>query len=323
MKDNQGRKIDYLRISLTDRCNLRCRYCMPAEGIPLMEHQEILSYEEILEVVKAMAKLGVEKVRLTGGEPLLRKNICYLIKEIKKIEGIKDVAITTNGFLLDAMLEDLIEAGLDRVNLSLDTMDEETFYKITRYKGFDKVKRGLIRALEKGIKVKINVVPLKGYNDEELVELACLTQKYDMDVRFIELMPIGCGKDFESIPNEAILHKIKEEGIGLEPLSKDYGNGPAVHYKLEGGKGAVGFISALSHQFCSQCNRVRLTAEGFLKLCLHSKEGIDLKKCLRQGSHDGELVNVIEEAIRVKPTQHYFNQENKNEDQRSMNQIGG
>lgn len=324
MEDKQGRKIDYLRISLTDRCNLRCKYCMPEEGIPLINHKHILSYEEIIRIVKAGAKSGIKKVRLTGGEPLLRKDLPYLIGEINAIEGIEDIAITTNGYLLDAMLDDLVHAGLKRINLSLDTMDPDTFKSITGFDGLDRVVKGLHNAIAKGLKVKINAVPLKNYNDDDLVKLVELTKQYPIDVRFIELMPIGCGKQFTGISTDEIQEKLANEGLKLYAHEELQGNGPAVYYKLKDGKGAVGFISPMSHSFCTECNRVRITPEGFLKLCLHAKNGVNLRDLLRDGISDGDLLEVLRNAIWSKPEKHHFDLTNhEDEDTRNMNQIGG
>lgn len=321
--DKQGRNIDYMRISLTDRCNLRCRYCMPHEGIPLMNHKDLLSYEEIIRIVQAGAKLGIKKIRLTGGEPLLRKNITYLVEEINKIPEIEDIAITTNGLLLDTLLEDLVKVGLKRINLSLDTLNEETFHRITGFRGFEKVKENLFKAIDMGVQIKINAVPLKGYNDCELIELVKLTKDYPIDVRFIELMPIGCGKSFEAIPNSEILKVIANAGFSISEMDKDHGNGPAEYFKIDEAKGAIGLISPISHGFCNQCNRVRITPEGFLKLCLHSKSGVNLRYHLREGISQEDLKGLLLDAIEEKPVEHHFLQKDINEDQRSMNQIGG
>lgn len=323
MKDNEGRQIDYMRISLTDRCNLRCQYCMPAEGIPLMDHTDILSYEEIIQIVKAGATIGVKKIRLTGGEPLLRKGIVYLIKEIKSVEGIEEVAITSNGLLLDSLLDDLIEAGLDRVNLSLDTLDKETFESISRFKGLDKILRGLERCIEKKIPVKINAVALKGINDTDLMSLMEMTYKWPVDVRFIELMPIGCGKSFTGISTDDLLKSLTEKGHRYRRVDSFKKSGPAEYIRLEGAKGKVGFISPLSHSFCGDCNRIRITPEGFLKPCLHSKEGIALREHLRQDISEDALANLLRDGVRMKPSAHKFLEETTEQDIRSMNQIGG
>lgn len=323
MKDKEGRKIDYMRISLTDRCNLRCQYCMPAEGVPLIGHKEVLRLEEVLRIVKGAATIGVTKIRLTGGEPLLRKGIIHLIREIKRIEGIEEVAITTNGLLLDNMLDDLIQAGLDRVNLSLDTLDEETFSKISRFSGLENIQRALIRCIAIGIPVKINTVAIKGMNDEDILKLAKLTYKWPVDIRFIELMPIGCGKSFTGFSTETLLQLFKEAGLSFESDHISRGNGPAEYIRLKGAKGRVGFISPLSHQFCDACNRIRITPEGFLKPCLHSKEGINIKRELQNDISQEELISIIEQGILMKPVSHRFLEETEIQDSRNMNQIGG
>lgn len=323
MRDREGRKIDYMRISLTDRCNLRCQYCMPAKGIALMSHKEILSYEEILRIVKSATQIGVKKIRLTGGEPLLRKGIVHLIGEIKKIEGIEEVAITTNGLLLEDYLDDLLEAGLDRVNLSLDTLNSDTFKLMSRYSGLDKIQRGFEKCLEKNIPVKINAVAIEGMNEADILSLAKLTFKWPVDVRFIELMPIGCAKGFTGVSTESLLSRLSGAGYAYTSVANRYGNGPAEYIQLEGAKGKIGFISALSHRFCSQCNRIRITPEGFLKPCLHSKEGIDIKEKLRQSISDEELTELLRKGVLMKPEAHKFYEETQIEDQRNMNQIGG
>lgn len=323
MKDNEGRRIDYMRISLTDRCNLRCQYCMPAEGVPLIDHTEILSYEEILRIVRCAATLGVKKIRLTGGEPLLRKGIVNLIREIKGTHGIEEVSLTTNGLLLDSMLDDLIEAGLDRVNLSLDTLNEETFEHISRFSGLNKIEKGFLRCMEKGVPLKINAVAIKSINDKDVLELAELTYRWPVDVRFIELMPIGCGKSFAGISTEDLIQTFRQAGFSYEEIKASRGNGPADYIKLDGAKGKIGFISPLSHKFCDACNRIRITPEGFLKPCLHSKEGIDIKQSLRISITDEVLVELLKQGILMKPKSHHFLEITEIEDDRSMNQIGG
>lgn len=249
MKDNIGRQIDYLRISLTDRCNLRCQYCMPAEGIPLIHHQDILRYEEILSIIKSGVAIGIKKIRLTGGEPLLRKDVVHLIGAIKAIQGIQEVSITTNGLLLDQLLEELIAAGLDRVNLSLDTLNGNIFKKITRFDGFETILKGLERCLKIGIPIKINTVILCGINEDDIMNLVRLTYKWPVDVRFIELMPIGCGKSFTRVSSEMILDRITQAGYEYHWFQAKRGNGPADYIRLEGAKGKVGFISPMSHSF--------------------------------------------------------------------------
>lgn len=263
MKDNEGRIIDYLRISLTDRCNLRCIYCMPEEGVEHTSHNEILRYEEILRIAKASASLGVKKVRLTGGEPLIRKGITGLVKSLKTIEGIEEVSITTNGVLLEKMVEELADSGLNRVNLSLDSLKADKFKAITRYADLNEVLRGMKHAIERNLKVRINVVLMKGINDDEVLDFVDLIKKYPVDVRFIELMPIGRGTEFIGISNEDLIVKIRTSGYELKEIKYKAGQGPARYFELQGAHGDLGFISPMSHQFCETCNRIRLTSEGF------------------------------------------------------------
>jgi len=246
-----------------------------------------------------------------------------LIASIKSIEGIQEVAITTNGLLLDAMLDDLICAGLDRVNLSLDTLDEKKFETISRFKGLDKILRGLEGCMSRHIPVKINAVALKGINDQEVDDLIKLTYKWPVDVRFIELMPIGCGKSFTGVSTDDLYHRIGQLGYDYHRVDISRGNGPADYIQLRGALGKVGFISPLSHQFCHACNRIRITPEGFLKPCLHAKTGIDMKRALKAKITDEALVELLEKGIMMKPTSHNFLDQSVDQDVRSMNQIGG
>lgn len=323
MKDNEGRNIDYLRISVTDRCNLRCIYCMPEEGVDHIVHEEILTYEEIVRIARASSALGVKKIRLTGGEPLVRKGISGLIRELKGIDGIEEVSITTNGVLLPDMIDELADAGLNRVNLSLDSLKADKFRSITRHADLSQVFEGMERALELRIKVRINVVLIKGINDDEVHDFVDLIKTYPVDVRFIELMPIGRGTEYDGISNEALIECIIASGNDLEEIEYKAGNGPARYFELDGAKGDLGFISPMSHQFCETCNRIRLTPEGFLKLCLHSGHGIDLRRKLRSGIDDAKLVETLRLSVVHKPTAHRFNEASADQDDRSMNRIGG
>jgi cyclic pyranopterin phosphate synthase len=279
MIDRHNRVIDYIRISITDRCNLRCVYCMPPEGISWMPHRSILSYEELLRLCRIFAQLGMKKVKITGGEPLVRGGLAHYIAGLKAIPGIEKVTLTTNGVLLEEQLEGLVAAGLDGVNISLDSADEETFREITRFSGAEKVLRGLQKALTyENLNVKINCVPLRGRDGSHILGITELARSNKLAVRFIELMPIGLGKTLERL-TEAEVRAMIEEAYGpLAPFEGKLGNGPARYYSLEGFQGKVGFISAISHQFCDQCNRVRLTAAGFLKTCLQYEHVIDLKR---------------------------------------------
>ena len=324
MKDQQNRRIDYMRISITDRCNLRCVYCMPEEGIPCMKHEEILSFEEIRRVAKAAWNLGVRKIKLTGGEPLVRKDIAHLIAILRKEVHMEQVTLTTNGVLLSEMAKELKEAGLTGVNISLDTLDKKRYEEITRRDRLDDVLNGMKECIVVGIPVKINCVPVREFNEDELISIAELAKKYPVSVRFIEMMPIGYGKQYQPISNDEIL-QLLEQNYGKATVStKRYGNGPAVYYEFQGFQKGIGFISAVSHEFCENCNRVRLTSDGRLKLCLHHRDGIDLRELLRSGIKEKALTDVMEQAIMRKPISHqFFEKEIEDEETRAMVQIGG
>lgn len=289
-----------------------------------MSHDEILSFEEIYRVVKSAGNLGVRKIKLTGGEPLVRKNIVQLIEMLRKDAKMEQVTLTTNGILLSKMAKDLKQAGLTSVNISLDTLKREQFAKVTRRDQLDDVLEGMKTCIEVGIPVKINCVPVKEINGDHLLEIAELAKKYPVSVRFIEMMPIGYGKQYEPIPNDKILEQL-EEKYGKAVLSnKVYGNGPAVYYEFEGFKKGIGFISAVSHEFCENCNRIRLTSDGRLKLCLHHKDGTDLRELLRDGISEEDLTEVLRNAILRKPVSHQFYEKTIDEEEtRAMVQIGG
>lgn len=330
MRDNLGRTIDYLRISVTDKCNLRCRYCMPPEGVDLIPHEELLSLEEIGRVVGIMAGLGVRSVRFTGGEPLVRKNLVKLIEDVHGMEGIRDIALTTNGVLLEERLPALLEAGVTAVNISLDTVDPRTFREITGVDACGKVLSAVEKAAASGIRTKINCVPCREWNEGALAEVAELARRLPVDVRFIELMPVGCGRQFHGISSEEVLSALCAAYGTAKPLADGTkrGNGPASYYEFEGFLGKIGLISPMSHKFCEDCNRVRLTAEGNLKLCLHYDVGVDLKALLRRGSSDEEIREAILEGVRAKPAAHDFEHLTDDEaaeraDSRKMVQIGG
>lgn len=326
MKDILQREINYLRLSVTDRCNLRCTYCMPREGIKPIPHEEILRNEEIEKLVRVAALVGINKIRLTGGEPLVRKGLPDLIELIAGIPGIDDIAVTTNGILLPEMAAGLKDAGVKRVNISLDTLEPRRYEEVTRLGKFGSAWRGIEAALEHGFHpVKINVVAIRGFNDDEILELAGLSFKYPLHVRFIELMPIGISDAWAScrhIPVHEIMDII-EHGLGkLQEVKKPAGNGPAKYYDLPGSKGSIGFISPVSDHFCSSCNRLRLTAEGKLRPCLYSDYEIDLKKPLRSDATQLEMARLFTQAIKLKPTRHNIG-EGWRERDRIMSQIGG
>lgn len=319
MIDQFGREINYARISVTDRCNLRCRYCMPECGVQKISHAQILTLEEVLRVAEVFSRLGIKKIRLTGGEPLLRRNLSLLIHELKNLSGIEQVTLTTNGVLLKNFAQELIAAGLDGVNLSLDTLNRQTFESLTRRKLFAPVREGFQTLLGK-IPLKINCVPLRGVNDGEILELAALAKDNPVKVRFIELMPIGCAwqSGLRGIPTAEIFSTLEKNFGELVPISdKNSLQGPAQYFKSKNFIGQIGFIDALEHKFCGSCNRIRLTAAGFLKTCLSFDAGLDVKTLMRAG--DAELTEKIRETIYRKPREHIF----KNATKFQMYQVGG
>lgn len=338
MQDGLGREIDYLRISVTDKCNLRCRYCMPPHGITPLAHEEILTLEEIFRLVGIMEQLGIRKVRLTGGEPMVRKNLPWLVEQIHGLPGIREIAMTTNGTLFAPQAKVYREAGLTAVNISLDTLDPERFRCITgcdradRAAGVDSVLRAIDAALEQQLRVKINCVPCVEMNGDDIEGIAMLAEDRPVDVRFIELMPIGCGKDYTGISSEEILRRLEQHfGKAIAFSEKvNMATGPAEYYQFPGFSGRIGFISPISHKFCRECNRVRLTCEGRLKLCLHYDRGLELKPLLRSGASDEEIGRQIINALKEKPSEHHFREKAAGEElpggveeQRKMVQIGG
>lgn len=318
MMDSFGREINYLRISLTDRCNLRCKYCMPEEGIDKLLHEDILTLEEVYEITKVFVDLGVNKIRLTGGEPLARKGIVDLVSKVSKLDGVKDLAMTTNGILLKRFAKELKQAGLSRVNISLDTLDKDKYRSITRGGNLSDVLEGIEEAKLVGlIPIKINTVLIGGFNDDEIENLVYLTESEEIDLRFIELMPIGEASDWslkKFISNDIILKKVNK----LIPVPREDISSPAIYYKLPNGKGKVGIINPISCKFCANCNRVRLTSRGQLKLCLHSNVEIDIRESLRNGQ---DIKKLILESIEKKEESHHL--EDGKYIKRNMNQIGG
>lgn len=313
MKDRFGRDITYLRISVTDLCNLRCKYCMPESGIKSLCHSDILSIEEIVEIVKVASKNGIKKIRLTGGEPLVRRGFINLCKQISKIDEIEDIAITTNGVYLKDMADELFENKVRRINFSLDTLIKEKYNDITRRNDFDKTMESLFYAIKKGFKVKINVVLIGGFNDDEIQDFVNLANDYDLEVRFIELMQIGETANWSKdkfVSNKIVLEKVPK-------LEFDGVSGVAKIYKIKGQKGRIGLISPISCSFCEDCNRIRLTSDGKLKPCLHSKDEINLK-----GLSGEELEKVFKRGIYEKPEKHHL-EDGKSESARDMNKIGG
>ena len=317
MIDRLGRNITYLRISVTDKCNLRCRYCMPEEGVCTKTHSDMMTEDEIITAVEAAAALGITKIRITGGEPLVKKNILSICRRTAAVEGIREVCLTTNGLLLPQLAKPLREAGVTRLNLSLDTLDADKYAHITRIGKFESFRAGLDAAMEAGFeKIKINAVLIGGFNDDEIVPLANLTREYPLDMRFIELMPMYDSGDFGKdayLPYSAVLEKLPD----AVPVAKD--GGVAKLYRLPDAKGNIGLISPVSAHFCGECNRLRLTADGKLKPCLHAAD----EYSIRGLDFDG-VKAVFEEAIWNKPAWHGdLDALHRSQAGRNMNQIGG
>jgi len=324
LSDSFQRPIDYLRISVTDRCNLRCIYCMPPDGISLLPHSEILTYEEVQHVVRIAAELGITKVRISGGEPLVRAGLTHLVRLLSSVEGIDDVSLTTNGVLLERYAAELRESGLHRVNISLDSLKRSSFQSITRSDRLDEVLKGIAAARDVGLNpVKINMVVIRGVNEDEVVDFAVRSRDEGWHVRFIELMPFERKVDGhpDFVPVTEIRQRIASLGE-LEPCSPPVGNGPARYYRLPGAQGNIGFITPISEHFCFGCNRLRLTADGGLLPCLLSDKEIDLREPLRQGASVAELKRLFGKAVASKPKGHSLTQGGAPAG-RSMSQMGG
>ncbi len=306
MFDSCSRNIRYLRLSVTDLCNLRCRYCMP-DGVEKLEREAVLTYEEFLRLAALFAQCGIDTVRVTGGEPLVRKGVEQLVAGLKATPGIRKVTMTTNGVLLAQQLPALLNAGLDSVNISLDTLRPEVFRRITARDEFAAVQAGLRAALESPLPVKLNCVPQAGINEGELETIAALARDNDLQVRFIEMMPIGYGAAMPCISGPELQARFARRWPGLHPVEGiAFGDGPAVYYTAPGWKGSIGFITAVHGKFCVSCNRVRLTSLGFLRPCLASEAGCDLRALLRGGADDAQLLAAIRETIWAKPREHHF-----------------
>ncbi len=317
MIDNYGRVIDYMRISVTELCNLRCRYCMPEDGIVKRAHDEMMTAEETIDAVKAAVSLGIKKIRITGGEPLVKRGIVKLCDAISAIEGVEELCITTNGTLLPKFGRELREAGVSRVNISLDTLDPDKYREITRVGELSNALAGIDAAFEAGFdKIKINNVLMGGFNDDEIGDFVRLTVDRPIEVRFIELMPIGGGMDFDRsgfISCQQVISKVPE----LEPL--EHSEGVAVLYRLPGAEGRVGLIRPISCEFCGECNKIRLTSDGMLKPCLHS----DAELCIK-GLQLDEMKEVMRNAVLQKPEMRdKLDADNPSHAGRNMNSIGG
>lgn len=331
--DNFGREISYLRVSITDRCNYRCIYCKPEEQFEFIPHEEILRYEEIVEIIEEAVNLGVTKVRITGGEPLARKGVVDFIKKLREIKKLEDISLTTNGFFLSEYAEKLKDAGLNRVNISLDSLQEVKYKKITRGGNLKRVLKGIDSALKADLlPIKINTVLIKGINDNEVDDFVKLTIKRPLNIRFIELMPSG-EELRDNYKNKFVSVLETKESLAekylIRPIDINSGNGPAKYYQIKGGQGTIGFITALSQHFCKTCNRIRLTSEGKLRPCLFSNKEVDIKQTIRNAKTDDKIIrskiirNYIEKAISIKPEGHKLNDKFSNRDSFKMSKIGG
>jgi cyclic pyranopterin phosphate synthase len=326
LADAFHRPITYLRISVTDRCNLRCVYCMPEEGLPWIDKREILTYEEIAEIVRAAAKVGVRSIRLTGGEPLIRKDLKRLVAMIAAIPGIEDIALSTNGLLLAEQVQGLVDAGLKRANISLDTLREDRFEAIARRPGLQRVLDGIDAAFAAGLgPIKLNCVVMRGQNDDEVQAFAEMTRDRAVAVRFIEVMPVHenvDGHKSQYISATEILERIRANG-DLQPVEGPKGNGPARYYAFDGAAGSVGVISPLSHDYCDTCNRVRLSADGRLKLCLFGDHFIDLRTPVRDRAGEEALIAILRGSMYVKPERHHLDIGQTASAMRALSEIGG
>ena len=316
-----------MRVSITDRCDLRCRYCMPAEGIEKVSMNRILRYEEILRICEAAAGLGISRFKITGGEPLVRKGCISLVREIKKLRGVEQVTLTTNGQLLSGVIGELAEVGVDGLNISLDSLKADRYRYITGGGDVSKTLQAIDKSIASGIKTKINCLLQKQFNEDEIADFAEFAFRKGIDVRFIEIMPVGFGKPETGIANDEVLTILRETYPDLTKDESIHGNGPAVYYRLPEQDGAIGLISAMHHSFCKSCNRIRLTSQGLIKPCLCYEECVDLRPALEAGaldseSQDAELRAALEEAIKRKPLGHTFHNIASVET-KAMAQIGG
>ena len=321
MRDRWGRVIDYMRISVTDRCNLRCTYCMPEE-IPWLPMEEILTYEEIALVCEEAAKLGIHTVRLTGGEPLVRRDCPRLVRMLKQVPGVETVCLTTNGTLLSSSMDALSEAGLDGINISLDTLQRERFCQITGKDALPQVLAGIRAAVSSGIPVKINTVLREGINKAEWETLGRLAETLPVSVRFIELMPVGHGKQGGGVSNLWLQEQFQERWPQMRPDHSIHGKGPASYWQIPGFRGTIGFISAIHGKFCKDCNRIRMTSTGELKSCLCYGAAASVREAVRQNDRDA-VREILRQAVYEKPKEHQFEIEEQISESKEMSKIGG
>jgi GTP 3',8-cyclase len=327
LKDHSNRTIDYLRISVTDRCNLSCAYCKPRSQVKMTPHQEILRYEEMLRIVRIAVPLGISHIRITGGEPLVRRGVLGFIAKLRDVEGIEDISLTTNGVLLGEMCQGLRDAGISRLNISLDSLKPERFREITGSDAWDLVWQGIARVEEAGFSpIKINMVPVKGVNDDEIADFARLTLDRRLHVRFIEFMPIGANDRWHTdacVTSDRVRGIIEREFGRLVPFMAKGSAGPSDNYQVPGARGVIGFISPISKHFCASCRRLRLTADGRIRPCLLSDTEIDIKSPMRGGCSDEELERLLRFSLEIKPERHYVSENPAACSQRIMSRIGG
>ncbi len=321
--DSIGRHINYLRLSVTDRCNLRCTYCMPEAGIGKIAHSDILSYEELYRIAQSAVSIGIDKIRITGGEPLVRKGIIHFLQQLSKIPGLEQLVLTTNGVLLEEMAADLRAAGVQRLNISLDSLNPNTFAQISRRGDLMRVLAGIEAAKASGFPIKLNMVVMRGINDHEIVDLAALATTSAITVRFIEYMPAIREHNWQKlvVPGSEILSRLAQH-FTLVPVEQSETAGPARNFRIPGAIGTLGVITPVSHDFCSECNRIRVTASGLAKGCLFSTSQVDLKLALRNGSN--MLLNqALGSVVETKPVRHQMNPEECYHQAFSMSSIGG
>jgi GTP 3',8-cyclase len=326
LRDGHGRPIGDLRVSVTDRCNFRCQYCMPAEGLPWLERDALLSYEEIARLVRLLSEMGVHDVRLTGGEPLVRKDLWRLVEMLSPLEAVHDLSLTTNGYLLGRQVGDLVRAGLRRVNVSLDSLAPDRFFQLTRRDSLAQVLDGLeaAEAYPQLRPIKVNVVALRGFTEDEVLRFADFARRKPYEVRFIEFMPLDADREWSMdkvLPNEDVRRIIAAE-YALEPVGRER-HGTARRWRFADGRGELGFISPVTEPFCGDCNRIRMTAEGFLRTCLFSMRETDLRTPLREGASDDELEAIIRDAVWHKELKHRVNEPGFVQPVRTMSRIGG
>ena len=323
LSDNFGRKINYLRLSVTDRCNMRCVYCMPAAGIGKLGHTEILSYEQFLLIAEAAVSLGIEKIRVTGGEPLVRTGIIPFLEQLAKVSGLEQLVLTTNGVLLPEMAQALRDAGVQRLNISLDSLQPTMFTQLTRRDLLPQVLAGIAEAEKVGLSYKINMVVMRGLNDNEILDFARLTQQHDCTIRFIEYMPVLKSENWRSlvIPSQEILQRLNDH-YSLHPVDRGILAGPAEEFAIDGAQGRIGVIAPLSGHFCQDCNRIRITASGDVKTCLFSDCKFNLKPLLIPGNVDN-VVSELQQLVSNKPACHTLNSQTSDYSPFSMAQIGG